>query len=137
MLADPTFSYKKIGDEFGVTRQDISFLGKKLGVDARQRQHDRVRPRIIRNFEKYPATIQAVIDKLRRAGLRVDPYNAPQPSARNVSKTQERLEPVRERMGLAGLTNDRDIIDSIPVETCRIATWYETNFKKVRRAIGG
>ena len=90
MLADPTSSYKKIGDEFGVTRQDISFLGKKLGVDARQRQHDRVRPRIIRNFEKYPATIQAVIDKLRRAGLRVAPYNAPQPSARNVFRTSLR-----------------------------------------------
>src|ERR1044071_8004551 len=81
-----------------------------------------------------------------RRGRRMKLYVIPTLHLRNISfvyipadgevrhrwqhKTQERLEPVRERMAFAGLTNDRGIIDSIPhflsVETCRIATWYET-----------
>jgi hypothetical protein len=83
MLADPSFAYQQIGDAFGVTRQRIFALAKELGVDGKQRRHDpafRVRPHVIRRFKKYPPAIQAVMDKLRRAGLHVAPYNVPQPS---------------------------------------------------------
>jgi hypothetical protein len=71
MLADPTFAYQQIGNEFGVTRQRIFAIAKELGVDGKQRRHDRafrVRPHVIRRFKKYPPAILAVMDKLRRAG---------------------------------------------------------------------
>jgi hypothetical protein len=41
MLADPTFAYQQIGNVFGVTRQSIFLIAKKLGVDGMQRRHDR------------------------------------------------------------------------------------------------
>jgi len=94
MLADPTFAYQQIGDAFGVTRQNIFGLAKKLGVDGMQRRHDRafrVRPHIIKDFKKYPSTIEAVINKLRRAGLHVAPYNAPQPRDANVLRTSLKM----------------------------------------------
>ena len=39
MLADPTFAYQQIGNVFGVTRQSIFLIAKKLGVDGMQRRH--------------------------------------------------------------------------------------------------
>jgi hypothetical protein len=71
MLADPSFAYQQIGNEFGLTRQRIARLATELGVDGKQRRHDRafrVRPHVIRRFKKYPPAIQAVMDKLRRLG---------------------------------------------------------------------
>jgi hypothetical protein len=94
MLADPAFAYQQIGDEFGLTRQRIFALATELGVDGQKRRHDRafrVRPHVIRRFTKYPPAIQAVIDKLRRAGLHVAPYNAPQPSRPNCLATSLKM----------------------------------------------
>jgi hypothetical protein len=94
MLADPTYAYQRIGNVFGVTRQDIFGLAKKLGVDGRQRRHDRalrVRPHVIKHFTKYPPAIQAVMNKLRRAGLHVAQYHAPQPSAPNCLRTSSKM----------------------------------------------
>jgi len=57
MLADPTFAYQQIGNVFGVTRQSIFLIAKKLGVDGMLRRHDRafrVRPQVKREFKKYP-----------------------------------------------------------------------------------
>jgi hypothetical protein len=54
MLADPTDAYQRIGKVFGVTRQDIFGLAKKLGVDGTQRRHDRalrVRPHVINRLK--------------------------------------------------------------------------------------
>jgi hypothetical protein len=79
MLADPSFAYQQIGDALGLTRQRVYALAKELGVDGKQRRHERafrVRPHVIRPFKKYPPATQAVIGKLKRAGLHVAPYNA-------------------------------------------------------------
>ena len=76
MLADPAFAYQHIGGEFGLTRQRIAHIATELGVDGEQRRYERafrVRPHVIRKFKKYPSAIQAVIDKLRRAGFQVAP----------------------------------------------------------------
>lgn len=94
MLADPAFAYQQIGDEFGLTRQRIYALAKELGVDGKKRRHERafrVRPHVIRPFKKYPPTIQAVMDRLRRAGLHVAPYNAPQPARPNCLVTSLKM----------------------------------------------
>jgi hypothetical protein len=76
MLADPSFAYQQIGDEFGLTWQRVAHIATELGLDGKQRRHDRafrVRPHVIRQFKRYPQVIQAVMDKLRRAGLQVAP----------------------------------------------------------------
>ncbi len=94
MLADPALAYQHIGGEFGLTRQRIAHIATGLGVDGRQRRHERafhVRPHIIRPFKKYPPAIQGVMDKLRRAGLQVAPYNSPQPSTPNRVRTSLKM----------------------------------------------
>jgi hypothetical protein len=94
MLADPSFAYQQIGDEFGLTRQRIFALARELGVDGKQRRHDRafrVRPHVIRPFKRYPPATQAVIDKLKRSGLHVAPYNALQPSRPNCLVTSLKM----------------------------------------------
>jgi hypothetical protein len=94
MLADPSFAYQQIGDALGVTRQRIYALAKELGVDGKQRRHERafrVRPHVIRLFKRYPPAIRAVMAKLRRAGLQVLPYNAPQPSRPNCLVTSLKM----------------------------------------------
>jgi hypothetical protein len=94
MLADPAFAYQQIGDEFGVTRQNIFAIARELGVDGKQRRHDRayrVHPHVIRPFKRYPPATQAVIDKLKRSGLHVAPYNALQPSRPNCLVTSLKM----------------------------------------------
>jgi hypothetical protein len=54
MLADPSFAYQQIGDEFGLSRQRIFALAKELGVNGQERRHERafrVRPHVIRPFK--------------------------------------------------------------------------------------
>jgi hypothetical protein len=94
MLADPAFAYQGIGSEFGLTQQRIARMAAELGVDGQERRHERafrVRPHIIRRFKKYPPAIQAVMGKLKRAGLHVLPYNAPQPSRPNCLVTSLKM----------------------------------------------
>jgi hypothetical protein len=94
MLVDPTFAYQDIGDKFDLTRQRIARIATELGVDGRHRRHERafrVRPHVIRQFKKYPPIIQAVMGKLRRAGLQVGPYNSPQPSTPNAVRTSAKM----------------------------------------------
>jgi hypothetical protein len=76
------------------TRQRIVHVATELGVDGRQRRHERafrVRPHVIRQFKKYPPAIQAVMDKLRREGFQVVPYNSPQPSTPNRVRTSLKM----------------------------------------------
>src|SRR6266536_2651569 len=90
MLNDPRFAYQHIANKFGVTRQYIAQLANELGINGRQQQREglsRRAPRIIKQFKKYPSDIRAVMNKLRRAGLRVTPYNSPQPSVPNLFHT--------------------------------------------------
>jgi hypothetical protein len=94
MLADPALTYQHIGGEFGLTRQRIAHIATELGVDGEQRRHERafhVRPHVIRPFKKYPPAIQTVMDKLRRAGFQVTPYNSPQPSTPNRVRTSLKM----------------------------------------------
>ncbi len=77
MLDDPGFVYQQIGSRFGLTRQRIAQLAKELGINARQRQRERAlrrEPSVIK--KQYPPGVQAVIEKIRRSGMRVIPYNS-------------------------------------------------------------
>jgi hypothetical protein len=98
MLEDPGFAYQHIGNKFGLTRQYIAQLANELGINGRQRQRERSsrrEPRIIKKFKEYPSDIRTVMNKLRRAGLCLTPYNSPTKHAKlsaNVTKngTRER-----------------------------------------------
>ena len=77
MLDDPGFVYQQIGSRFGLTRQCIAQLAKELGINARQRQRERAlrrEPSVIK--KQYALGVQAVIEKIRRSGMRVIPYNS-------------------------------------------------------------
>jgi hypothetical protein len=94
MLADPTITYERIANKIGLTRQRIGQLANELGINGRQRERVRLsrrEPRIIKKFKEYPSEIRAVMNKLRRAGLRVAPYNSPQPSMPNSLRTSLRM----------------------------------------------
>jgi hypothetical protein len=94
MLAEPTITYERIAKNLGLTKQRIGQLAKDFGVDGRQREYERIvrrEPRIIKKFKEYPSEIQAVMDKLMRAGLRVTPYNSPQPSLPNSLRTSLKM----------------------------------------------
>jgi len=67
MLNDPRFTYQHVANKFGVTRQYIAQLAE------------------------YPPAIQAVMDKLRRAGFQMAPYNSPQPSTPNRVRTSLKM----------------------------------------------
>jgi hypothetical protein len=90
MLGDAAFTYQHIANNFGLTRQYVAQLAKELGINGRRRQRERMlrrEPRIIKQFKEYPSDIRAVMNKLRRAGLHVTPYNSPQPSMPNLFHT--------------------------------------------------
>src|SRR5881628_1565118 len=90
MLDNPQFAYQHIANKFGLTRQYIAQLANELDINGRQRERkrwSRREPRIIKQFKEYPSDIRTVMNKLRRAGLRVTPYNSPQPSMPNSVRT--------------------------------------------------
>src|SRR6266542_5925667 len=90
MLDDAAFAYQHIANKLGLSKQYIAQLANELGINGRQRERVRLsrrEPRIIKKFEEYPSDIRAVMNKLRRAGLRVKPYNSPQPSMPNLFHT--------------------------------------------------
>ena len=92
MLDDTGLVYQQIGSEFGLTRQRISQLAKELGVNARQRQRERTlrrEPYVIK--KRYPPGIRAVIDKIRRSGMRVTPYNSRLSCRPNVVRRSQTL----------------------------------------------
>jgi len=94
MLGDPGFAYQLIANKFGLTRQYIAQLANELGINGRQRERVRLsrrEPRIIKKFTQYPSDIRAVMNKLRQAGLRVTPYNSPQPSTPNLLRTSLKM----------------------------------------------
>jgi predicted transcriptional regulator len=67
MLNDPRFAYEQIGRKFGLTKQRIAKLAEELGINGRQRQHERTLrhgPYVI--TEEYPPSVRAVIGKIRR-----------------------------------------------------------------------
>jgi hypothetical protein len=80
MLDNPRFTYQHIGDKFGVTRQYIAQIANELGINGRRRQRERTLrrgPHIVIKRVEYPARIRAIIDKIRRSGMRVTPYVFP------------------------------------------------------------
>ena len=94
MLNNPRFTYHQIGTKFGFPRQRIAQLAAELAINGRQRWHERLSrrgPRIVKDFKEYPSDTQAVINKLRRAGLRVTPYNSPQRTVPNLARTSLRM----------------------------------------------
>jgi hypothetical protein len=94
MLDDPQFAYQEIANKLGLSKQYIAQLANELGINGRHRERVRLsrrEPRIIKKFRQYPSEIRAVMNKLRRAGLRVAPYNSPQPSTPNRVRTSLKM----------------------------------------------
>ena len=94
MLDDPTLRYECIAKKLGLTKQRIGQLAKDFGVDGRKREQERWsrrQPHIVKPFKEYPSDIRAVMNKLSRAGLRVTPYNSPQPSRPNLFLTLQKI----------------------------------------------
>lgn len=92
MLDDPRLAYEHIGRKFGLTRQRIAQIAKELGINARKRQRERTlrrEPCIIK--QEYPPDIRAVIDKIRRFGIQVSPYNSLQPSRPNCARRSQKM----------------------------------------------
>jgi hypothetical protein len=80
MLADPSLCYQTIGKHFGVTRQRIAQIAAEMGVDGRRRQRERQLRMAAAGLQReadYPANVRVVIQKLKRAGLKISPYRAP------------------------------------------------------------
>lgn len=89
MFDDPQFSFQQIGQKFGLTKQRIAQLAKELGINAKQRQRERTLTREPRLIEQdYPPGVQAVLEKIRRCGNRVLPYNMAQPNRRGLRRSQ-------------------------------------------------
>jgi hypothetical protein len=77
MLDDSRLTYQQIGSKFGLTRQFIAQVAKSLGMNGRHRQRQRMlrrEPRVIN--KEYPPDIRAVVDKIRRFGIHVIPYDS-------------------------------------------------------------
>jgi hypothetical protein len=92
MLDDPRFSFQQIGQKFGLTKQRIAQLAKELGINSRQRQRERTLNREPHIIEKdYRPDVHAVIEKIRRCGIRVLPHNALQPSRANLVRRSQRM----------------------------------------------
>jgi hypothetical protein len=92
MLNNPRLTYHQIGSKFGLPRQRIARIATELAISGKQRQRERLSrrgPRI--RFKEYPSGIRAVINKIRRAGLRVTPYNSPQRTVPNLVRTSLRM----------------------------------------------
>ena len=79
MLDDPQFAYQQIANKFGLTRQYIAQLAHELGINGRRRQRQRKlhrQPRVIN--KQYLPDLQTVVDKIKRSGFQVIPYDLPQ-----------------------------------------------------------
>jgi hypothetical protein len=86
--------HQDIADKYDLTRQRIAQIANELGINGKHRQRERWSrrgPHIVKRFEQYPSNIRAVMNKLRRMGLRVTPYNSPQPSMSNFFLTLRKM----------------------------------------------
>src|SRR5687768_11021339 len=86
MLGNPQFSFQHIGEKLDVTKQCISRLAKGLGINGRQREHERTLSRVIET--KYPPGVQAVLKQIQRVGISVLPYNTFEPGHGKLRRSQ-------------------------------------------------
>jgi hypothetical protein len=92
MLYDSALAYEQIGSKFGLTKERIGQLAKVLRINGRQRERNRISrrgPRI--KSQAYPPDVTAVISKIRRFGIQVDPYNLIKKSRPRVGRRSKRL----------------------------------------------
>ncbi|HEV8725948.1 MAG TPA: hypothetical protein VGW77_35475 [Candidatus Binatia bacterium] len=90
MVDDPSFAYEHIPKKFGLTKQRIAKLVEELGINGRQRRHERSLGRgPYVEKKEYPPDVRAVIEEIRRRGFRVMPYNALQPYRQNVVRKSQ------------------------------------------------
>jgi hypothetical protein len=132
MLEDPGFAYQHIGNKFGLTRQYIAQLANELGINGRQRQRERTLrcgPHIVIKRVEYPAHIRAVINKIRRSGMRVTPYVFPvQPSAPHLARRSQTMVLVNGRLCTIQFRKGRKLRPN-----GREYVWFDTTVR-VKRA---
>jgi hypothetical protein len=132
MLEDPGFAYQHIGNKFGLTRQYIAQLANELGINGRQRQRERTLrrgPHIVIKRVEYPAHIRAVINKIRRSGMRVTPYVFPvQPSAPHLARRSQTMVLVNGRLCAIQFRKGRKLRPN-----GREYVWFDTTVR-VKRA---
>jgi hypothetical protein len=104
MLDDPAFAYQQIANTFGLTKQHISKVAKKLGIYGMRRRRKRERSRMLSREPRiikvnYAPGIRSVIDEIRRCGMQVTPYVLPaQPKAPNQAREAQAMVYVNHRL---------------------------------------
>lgn len=73
LLRDSYETYQAIGQRFGVSRQRIYQLARKLKIDGRQRERQRTLRRLF-SWNGYSADVRAVIHTIKKLGFPVEPY---------------------------------------------------------------
>ena len=146
MLGDPEFAYQEITNKFGLTRQHIAQLANELGINGRQRQRERTLrrgPHIVIKRVEYPAHIRAVINKIRRSGMRVTPYVFPvQPSAPHLARRSQtmvlvngRLCTIQFRKGRKLRPNGREYVwfdTTVRVKRAEFALWAMRSNRSIK-----
>jgi hypothetical protein len=149
MLEDPGFAYQHIGNKFGLTRQYIAQLANELGINGRQRQRERTLrcgPHIVIKRVEYPAHIRAVINKIRRSGMRVTPYVFPvQPSAPHLARRSQtmvlvngRLCTIQFRKGRKLRPNGREYVwfdTTVRVKRAEFAMWAMRSGRAIKEYV--
>src|SRR5687767_4466468 len=74
LLKNSELSYRDIGKKLGLTKQRIAQLAKQMGLAGAKRISKRLTalPAVV--DKNYPATVAAVIRKLKQRGVPVRPY---------------------------------------------------------------
>jgi hypothetical protein len=92
MLHDPALAYECIASKFGLTRQYIAQIANELDIDGQRRRRERALKREPRRLTPvYPPDVLAVIDKIKRAGIQVTPYYAPQRALLNYVRRSKKM----------------------------------------------
>lgn len=75
MFANPRMTYAAIGQQFGISKQRIGQLARKLKTDRRRRERERIAHRLtFSNKTGYSPEVLMVIRSIKRLGFEVLPY---------------------------------------------------------------
>ena len=146
MLDDPEFAYQHIANKFGLTRQYIAQVAKRLGIDGQRRRRQRERERLLRRDSRvikvaYPPGILSVIDKIRHSGNQVSPYIFPPNQANVAWKSQKMVDvngvlcTIQLRKGCTKTPKGREYARfdvNEEVKRAKVALWATRSGRRIR-----